>query len=499
MSRRESEDLLVRQRDSVQPGPISVRISPRWSAGRFGTLAIAVIVGLLIRVILAPAPGLAGDLDQFVLWVHGIAVNGWGNAYDQNLSFPAVMGWIWGALAFVQPAFATVSDAADPAIRALMKVPACLADVGLAAGVAWWFRGRPKLAIAATVAALLWPATWYISAWWGQYEPIYVLPVLVALLAARARRPGLAAALLAIGLMTKPQALPLAVPFAAWFLATGGWRGAVRVAAIAATVAALAWLPFVAAGGPMNYLRNLSGYQDTIFSVLSLRAWNPWWLLQEVGAGGGFVADRTAILGPVTFRLVGLAAAGVVALVVFVGVYRRPTAANLAMGLAAIALGAFITLTTMHERYAYPALVFLLLAWPRREAVVAWAAFAVAFALDLLYSVPPPGLVLPGLDIVSVAGSLVITAVAMAAIRWTWRGVVGQDDETDRAADTGAPLMPALPLSPPGQALGGLHGAVDENAASARPGSDRRRSTEQAAPRSAARSAGCRTARHSSS
>ena len=99
--------------------------------------------GIGVRLWLWPARGLAGDLDQFVLWVHGIATGGWTHAYDQNLSFPAVMAWIWGALAAVQPAFATVTDSSDPAIRALMKVPASLADLAIAASVAWWFRDRP--------------------------------------------------------------------------------------------------------------------------------------------------------------------------------------------------------------------------------------------------------------------------------------------------------------------------------------------------------------------
>lgn len=410
-----------------------------WTATLAGVLGVVVIAGVAIRVLVWPQPGLVGDLDQFVVWVHGIATNGWGRAYDQNLSFPAVMAWVWGALAFVQPAFATVADQSDPAIRALMKVPASLADLGLAAGVALWFRHRPRLAVAGVAAVLLWPVTWYVSAWWGQYEPIYVLPVLLALLAARARRPGLAAALLAVGLMTKPQALPLAVPFAAWFLATGGWRAAVKAIAIGAVVVLVAWLPFLAAGGPLNYLRNLGTYQDAIFSVLSLRAWNPWWLLQEVGAGGGFVGDRTAILGPLTFRLIGLAGAGLVALAVFVGVYRRPNPANLAMGLAAIALGAFVTLTTMHERYAYPALVFLLLAWPRREVAIAWLAFALAFALNVFYAVPPPGLTLPAGDAVSILGAITITAVALAALRWTWRGEVRESDEATSGA---GPITP---------------------------------------------------------
>ena len=47
---------------------------------------------------LLPTDGLRGDLDQFVLWVHGIAVNGLPNAYDQQLSFPPVMAYVWWLL-----------------------------------------------------------------------------------------------------------------------------------------------------------------------------------------------------------------------------------------------------------------------------------------------------------------------------------------------------------------------------------------------------------------
>ena len=44
----------------------------------------------------------------------------------------------------------------------------------------WWFRDKPWAAVAAMGAVLLWPVTWYVSAWWGQYESIYVLPAVLA-------------------------------------------------------------------------------------------------------------------------------------------------------------------------------------------------------------------------------------------------------------------------------------------------------------------------------
>jgi hypothetical protein len=68
--------------------------------------------------------------------------------------------------------------------------------------------------------------------------------------------------------MTKPQALPFLLPFAAWFWAQGGWRELARAAAIGLGVIVVLWLPFAAAGGPGDYLRNLAVYQNDIFSIL---------------------------------------------------------------------------------------------------------------------------------------------------------------------------------------------------------------------------------------
>src|SRR5205085_2788947 len=80
-----------------------------------------------------------------------------------------------------------------------------------------------------------------------------------------------------------------------------------------------------------------------------------------------FIADTAAIAGPVTLRLAGLAIAGILEAVVFVGVYRHPTPRALALGVAASSLVAFTALTKLHERYAFGALVFLALWLPERR------------------------------------------------------------------------------------------------------------------------------------
>ena len=98
---------------------------------------------------------------------------------------------------------------------------------------------------------------------------------------------------------------------------------------------------------------------------------------------------RIGFLGPLTFRDVGFLATAAGELAVFVAVLRSPSPRTLALGITAAALVAFSLLTTMHERYAYAALVFLALLIPERRFLAIWIAFGVVFTLNLLAAVPP--------------------------------------------------------------------------------------------------------------
>jgi len=376
--------------------------------------AVGLGLAMLVRIALWPSAGLVGDLDQFVLWVHGIATTPFSHAYDQNLSFPPVMAYIWGALAALEPAFKAVTTSADPAIRAIMKAPASIADLVLGGLIAWHLRATPRWAVAGALLVLLHPAVVDLSAWWGQYESIYVVFGVLAFVLAVRGHSLFAAAALGIAVTTKPQALPFLVPFAAWFLARDGWLGAVRAAIVGAAVIALLWLPFIPAGGIAGYARNLAAYQGDIFAILSLRAWNLWWLVQELLAGGSFVSDQGAVLGPITLREVGYGLALLGELAVFGLVYRARTPKALAFGLAAAVLVAFSFLTTMHERYAFGVLAFLPLAFPDRRALVLSIAFGVVFTLNLLAAVPPTPAIAAAVPLggaVGVVGSLAILAI----------------------------------------------------------------------------------------
>ena len=382
------------------------------------------MAGIAIRVVLLPTEGLRGDIDQFVGWVHHIATQGLSTLYEGTdagpVTFGPVMAYIWALLAAVQPAFATVTDASDPAIRALMKVPASLADLGLAALVVYALRDRPRRAAIGGAVVLLVPATWYVSAWWGQYEAIFALSALAAVIAATKGRNDLAAILIAVSLMTKPQAIAFVIPFAAWFWATGGWRGLVRAGVFGAVTAAVLWIPFLPTG-PLGYLRNLGTYQNDIFNVLSLRAWNPWWILQVVAAGGDFIRDDVAIIGPFTLRHVGYLVTAALSLLIGLAIVRDARPRTFVLGVVASVLTIFTWMTQMHERYAYAALIVVLLLIPDRA--IRWfaATLAVVFTLNLFAAVPATPAIeaaLPVAGVLGIAGSVVVVALSVLSLLW---------------------------------------------------------------------------------
>ena len=358
-------------------------------------LGAVVIAGLAIRIALLPAAGFVGDIDQFVAWVGHIAHAGLPNAYDTNLSFGPVMVFVWWFLGLVDPSLADAVNSADPAVRVVMKLPAIAADLALA-GLAWYaLRSRPGWATIAVAVLLLHPAIWFVSAWWGTYDSVYTAFGVAAFVFAVKGRDLLAVVALVLALMTKPQALPLAIPFAAWFLARAGWASAgalaiarpmrrlVVLAVGALATVALLWLPFLAANGPANYLAWLGRYQTEYYTVISISAWNPWWVVQEVLTPGDFIFDTTTV-GPLSFRFIGYAVTGALLLWVGACVARRPTPRVLAIGLAAAALVAFEFLTTMHERYAFAVLPMLLFVLDDRRIRWLAAIFSATFFLNLL-------------------------------------------------------------------------------------------------------------------
>jgi hypothetical protein len=380
-------------------------------------LGLGILVALAVRLALLPGYVLLGDLDQYARWAHHLATDlPFGAAYRQDFSYMPVLVGVFGVLAGVVPAFASAGDAADAGVRIVLKVPALLGELAIVAGLFTMLRGRPPLATAAILGVLLVPATWYLGAWWAQLDAVYVALCLWAAILASRDRHWLFAVVLGLAMMTKPQALFLAAPFAGYAIGRWGVRRAALVGLVAVAVALLTWLPFVPYDGVADYLRNLDYYQNGEYPILSVRAWNPWWLLQPRSR---WRLSRSTPMGPLTPRHLGMAYG--LAVVGRRGPLRRANPERLYLGLAAATLVAFCLMTSMHERYAFAALVFLAPLLARRPVQIAWGILAVTISLNVAAGAPPDqiGPIIPIGGPVGTAGSIamvVATGVALFAL-----------------------------------------------------------------------------------
>lgn len=398
------------------PGGVVRRVTRREAT----LFVVGLLAAIAVRVALLPTYGPRGDVDAYALWLFRLATDlPFGAAYQLDIPYMPTLVFVLGALARTVPAFAIAPDAGDVVARMALKIPPLLADVAIAIGIALFLRPRLAAGLAAALAVLLVPATWYLSAWWSQWDAIYAATALwVALLAIR-NRPIAAAIILGLALMTKPQALVLAVPFGAYAIGKWGLARAIGVGAIAAVVAAATWIPFLPSGGLADYFGNVDALQNGLFPLLSVQAWNPWWLVQQGLAGGAFLSDSVAILGPLTPRHIGLLMTGVAEALVFVAVVRRPTRDRLLLGLAASTLAAFCLMTTMHERYAYAALVFLAPLLDRTAVRLAWGVLAVAITGNMIAGAPPngePGSILPLTGPLGIAGSVAMISATVVVV-----------------------------------------------------------------------------------
>jgi hypothetical protein len=389
-----------------------------WPPKMVVALGVVIVAGIAIRAFFLPDPGYRADINEFVDAVQRIARLGLGHAYDQPMSFGPVMADIWGLQSALDPAFRAGVGAQDVGLRMFMKLPAVLADFGIAAILVYVFRDRPVRAVVAAAIVLLNPAIWIDSAWWGQFESMYTLALLAAFVLAADKRELAASVFLAVALMTKPQALPMLLPFAAWFLAYGGVWTLLRATAAGGLTVLVLWLPFIQGFGPANYLHSLLYYSNDKFGFVSFGAWNAWWLYIET-VSHGVVRDTVAVLGGIQAKYIAYAVTGVVALVIAWAVARLRTVRALAMGLVATALVSFCFLTQMHERYSYAALVFLVLLLPDWRAIGLEIALSVVFVLNLIAAAAIVGNADLHVDLfgpTGLAGSVAMVVISLVAL-----------------------------------------------------------------------------------
>lgn len=372
-------------------------------------LPLLLVAGLLLRLLFIGNEGFKTDVQTFEAWALSLVGHGFGKFYGSSgfADYPpgyfyilGVVGWIWEAL------FKGVDGGHDVVLKALVKLPAIVADLGVGAlvyAIVRRFAGA-GLALGAAAFYLLNPAVIYNSAAWGQVDSVaggLALCAIYCLLRSDDVRPArvnlwIVGAWLLIGysLLIKPQAAVI-VPLMVCFALVDREQRRMRLVSSAVGVAAALLLALVLSepfhpSNPIEAFSWLYGryaYGSSVYSYSSVNAFNLWAI-----RGSMWQPDTGAVslfgslsLGPQYLWGVVLVLVAV-GLVVFRYLQER-TPRALLEGCAVATIAFFVLATRMHERYLFNGLLFTIVCLPFARRYL-WSALALTVVLfaNLEYS-----------------------------------------------------------------------------------------------------------------
>lgn len=348
------------------------------------------LLGLVIRLSMI-FYDYSWDVNNHMVWAKDLLARGPQNFYETQSSnvfawltpnYPPLAIFIFVAMKFINPLihsfywWLNLHISFIPSnfifflektvfLAALMKIPAILADLGIAFLILLFAKKMipkdKKNQIVATNLILFNPAFIFNSALWGQIDSIPIFFVLLSIyFLIYTRQSVISSTMFMLALLVKPTALIFLPVYAVLFIKKFGFKKSIMSLFIINIIFYLFFLPFLK---DKNISYPYETYIGKILAAQSLPyvtngAFNFWVLI----AGFRGIKDTAPFLLNIPYRIFGYAIVGLInALVIMRLIVSKKVTEYFFIALFVTAFAAFLFLTKMHERYSLLPIVFLLL------------------------------------------------------------------------------------------------------------------------------------------
>ena len=393
------------------------------------TLILVVLLAVLLRAIVATVfTGYSSDISCFKGWAIAAYEGGPANFYTSGMFAdypPGYMAVLW-ALGAIRDVFQI--DANSALFTLIIKLPSILAEVGLAVLAYRIGARRVDRTFGLLCAAFLLfnPAMFFNSSVWGQIDAVLTLFIALALWFLVREQYIPAAAMYALAVIFKPQAIMFAPVVGLAFLyslfkketrlkAAIGIIGG--IAAGAAVLAAFI-LPFTGSQ-PITWI--IGKYMGTIqyYNYASINAFNVYTLF---GLNWGAIPVFTLFGLEIPWGTVML---GLICILIVILQWRSREQRRFFELSAFLVISVFMLVHGMHERYMIPACICLVFAYiDSREASTLFfaAAFSIYALLNEMLTLYAPTVMAPETPtfVLSAIGVAVYVVYAVMTVRKLW-------------------------------------------------------------------------------
>lgn len=330
---------------------------------------IIIILGFFIRVLLLHLPGFKIDVDAWFAWSERLVSLPLSKFYSDAIWTNYTPGYLYILyfLGILKHLFSISSDF----YYQLLKLPSIISEIILAIFV--YKKILNKNLFWAKIAALiiiLNPAFIFNSALWGQIDGLLALSMVLAIYFLEKRNLILASAFWGVSLLIKPQAIALLPVFGIYmavelfsarrYLEVGDTlKDAFKLILPATFVIFIASLPFFP-NQPLGGVINLFSKMIGDYSFSSLYAYNFW------GGVGFWIPDNIQWFN-LSYQIWGYILYTLFWLLILIFGRNKLSVYSLA---ALATLSFFFLPTRVHERYLYPAIVFLIIVGSQMKSYV---------------------------------------------------------------------------------------------------------------------------------
>lgn len=325
---------------------------------------VMVFLALLWRLLIIAQPGFEADMAYWKFWAISAADKGivW-LANETNYNYPAGFAYLLWLMGKINRLLGNLNDygyfwnSGNYLFLLTAKLPTIMADLGVAYVLYLFFKPRLRLAYLISLVYLFHPVFWFDGAWWGQVDSLLLLPLIFGIYFLKKDQPWLSTVSLMIGFLLKFQMMVVGPIYGIYLLRRYSWRVLTLNLILATGIFALGNLHFILTHNRTTIVSLLTRNADW-FPVLSLRAFNLWWLYAR---GLGLeTSDKIVVLAGLKAKTIGLVLFSFFYGLACLQVLLKPILKNLLTALILVFFSFFLFPTQSHDRYILPALFLCL-------------------------------------------------------------------------------------------------------------------------------------------